>query len=69
MKPPSSNPSKALVARKLALFVKAHWEIATIDHSTIWMGIHLSGPIFLDTNWEGSSARRNEMRKTTWPWL
>jgi hypothetical protein len=45
----------------------AHCEIATADQSTIWIGIHRSGPIFLDTSWDGSSAKRKLMRKTTVP--
>jgi hypothetical protein len=45
----------------------AHWEMATTDQMTIWMGIHRSGPIFLDTSCDGSSARRKATRKMTLP--
>ena len=55
------------VTRKLVLPVKAHCDAATIDHNTICIGIHRSGPSFLDTSWDGSSANRNEMRKMLFP--
>jgi hypothetical protein len=45
----------------------AHCEMAITDQSTIWIGIHRSGPSFFDTSWDGSSARRKLMRKTTVP--
>ena len=47
----------------------AHWHMATIDQRVICSGIHRSGPIFLDTNWEGSSANRKEKRKMVFPKL
>ena len=53
--------------KKLALLLSAHWDMATTDHKTIWMGIHRSGPIFLDTSWDGSSAKRNEIKKMLCP--
>jgi len=57
------------VARKLTRPVRAHCEVATTDQRTIWIGIHRSGPIFFDTSWEGSSARRKDRRKMLLPSL
>lgn len=57
------------MARKLTRPVRAHCEVATTDQRTIWMGIHRSGPIFFDTSWEGSSARRKDRRKMLLPSL
>jgi hypothetical protein len=41
--------------------------MATTDHSVICIGIHRSGPIFLDTSCDGSSATRKATRKMLLP--
>lgn len=63
----SSSPSRALVAKKLPRPRRAHWEQATTDQRQICVGIQRSGPTFLDTSCEGSSASRNDTRKTVFP--
>lgn len=57
------------MARKLLRPVRAHCEMATMDQSTICIGIQRSGPIFLEMSWDGSSARRKERRKMLFPSL
>jgi hypothetical protein len=63
----SKRPRRARVARKPDLPDRKHWNIATRDQTHIWIGIHLSGPIFLDMSCDGSSARRKAIKKTVFP--
>jgi hypothetical protein len=69
MKPPSNMPSKERVARKLALPVRADWQMATIDQRQICVGIQRSGPTYLLTSWDGNSAQAKETMKTIVPRL
>lgn len=60
MNPPSMMPSKDLVMKKVARPVSRDWQLATMLQEIIWIGIQLSGPIFLLTSWDGSSAAKKE---------
>jgi hypothetical protein len=41
--------------------------MATMDQSVICVGIHRSGPIFLEMSWDGTSAQRKDTRKIVFP--
>jgi hypothetical protein len=69
MNPPWMRPSRALQAKNEDLPESQNWDAATIDHKTICVGIHRSGPIHFETNCEGNSAKRKLSLNTVFPQL
>ena len=65
----SRIPSKARVAQNDLFPDSAACDIATTDHNEICVGIQRSGPTFLETSWEGNSAKRKQIRKIVFPVL
>lgn len=68
-KPPSKNPNRARQAKYEPRPFKKAWQAATRLQETICMGIQRSGPILLESNWEGISANKKQTRKTVCPKL
>ena len=69
MKPPCRTPSKQRQTRNDVRPESQYWLVATTLHKTICVGIQRSGPIHLETSWDGSSAQRNESLIMVFPRL
>lgn len=55
----TNKPNTARAAKNPCLFFTVACTMATTDQRVIRVGIQRSGPIFLETSCDGSSAARN----------
>lgn len=69
VKPPETNPIKARQTRKDSLLDSQNWQLATIDHAIICIGIHLSQPILLLMIWVGISLNMKHNLYNVFPKL
>lgn len=69
MNPPCSTPSSALQTRNDSRPLSQNCAAATKLQRVSCIGIHLSGPIHLETSCEGSSEQRNASLNTVFPRL
>jgi hypothetical protein len=69
MNPPCRTPNKQRHTRNDVRPDSQNWPAATRLQRVICAGIQRSGPIHLETSWDGSSAQRKESLNMVFPRL